>query len=329
MLVEGSLNNLKESLIQFQKPKKIVNTLNMGAHFMTTMMADAKEAMIPGSIYDRSGNFGYNANVGNYSGGPFGGNTAGGLGFGSGGNSGIGGLGFGNNTGFGGAGGSHMQSQNLNSFMGGYGPQGPNHRGPALQATHSGLGGTGSGNNHQWSHHDSISYISPERAQAAMNNMPVPVGMFMNMSNIPPRFYNQHQQAIQAAAKQGRRMAGTGIGGGSNSNFAGSNIGTGKSGGGGGFGAPGSGKTQGKATRSSIVGAAANAVSSGSGGASTSATNSQNALPLTQRNMSQNMSQPGGFTLSQQPELSQDFGQISQMDGILSQDVAAFTAVSY
>ncbi|RZF46489.1 hypothetical protein LSTR_LSTR007605 [Laodelphax striatellus] len=46
--------------------------------------------------------------------------------------------------------------------------------------------------------HDPISYISPERAQASLGNMPVPVGMFMNMSHIPPRFYNQHQQALQA-----------------------------------------------------------------------------------------------------------------------------------
>jgi hypothetical protein len=45
--------------------------------------------------------------------------------------------------------------------------------------------------------HDSISYISPERAQAAMNNMPVPIGMFMNMTHVPPRFYQQHQQSIQ------------------------------------------------------------------------------------------------------------------------------------
>lgn len=33
----------------------------------------------------------------------------------------------------------------------------------------------------------------------------VPVGMFMNMNNIPPRFLQQHQQnAIQQAAKQSR-----------------------------------------------------------------------------------------------------------------------------
>ncbi|XP_022108204.1 regulator of nonsense transcripts 1-like [Acanthaster planci] len=55
VLVEGPLNNLKESLIQFSKPRKLVNTANPGGRFMTTAMFSAKEAMIPGSIYDRSG----------------------------------------------------------------------------------------------------------------------------------------------------------------------------------------------------------------------------------------------------------------------------------
>lgn len=55
MLVEGPLNNLKESQIQFAKPKQIVNTANPGTHFMSTTVYDAREAIVPGSIYDRSG----------------------------------------------------------------------------------------------------------------------------------------------------------------------------------------------------------------------------------------------------------------------------------
>ena len=35
-LVEGPLTNLKESLIQFSKPRKLVNSLNPGSHFMNT-----------------------------------------------------------------------------------------------------------------------------------------------------------------------------------------------------------------------------------------------------------------------------------------------------
>lgn len=45
--------------------------------------------------------------------------------------------------------------------------------------------------------HDPISYIPSERPGGTMSNIPVPLGMFMNMSHVPPRFYNQHQQALQ------------------------------------------------------------------------------------------------------------------------------------
>lgn len=52
-LVEGALNNLKESLIQFSKPRKLVNTTNPGGRFMSNTMFDAREVLIPGSVYDR------------------------------------------------------------------------------------------------------------------------------------------------------------------------------------------------------------------------------------------------------------------------------------
>lgn len=55
VLVEGPLSNLKESAIQFAKPKQIVNSSNPGSHFMSTTVYDAREAIVPGSIYDRSG----------------------------------------------------------------------------------------------------------------------------------------------------------------------------------------------------------------------------------------------------------------------------------
>lgn len=158
LLVEGSLNNLKESMIQFAKPKKIINTLNPGTHFMNHALYDAKEAMIAGSFYDKSGQMGNN-------------------------------LGF--NAPF------MQQQQQLNQ-----------------QQSISGMPGAGYQRNPSMDifarTHDSISYISQDRAQAAMNNMPVPVGMFMNMSNMPPHIYNQHQQAaVQAAAKQqGQRRKG-------------------------------------------------------------------------------------------------------------------------
>lgn len=129
VLVEGSLNNLKESMIQFAKPKKIINTFNPGQHFMSSTMFDAKEAMQQRSFYGNS------------------------------------------------SGNDRMMGANM-----------------------------GMGN--QWNMdmfraHDSISYISHDRAQAALQGMAVPVGMFMNMTNnMPPRYFQQ--AAIQQAAKQSR-----------------------------------------------------------------------------------------------------------------------------
>ncbi|XP_005184359.1 regulator of nonsense transcripts 1 homolog [Musca domestica] len=313
VLVEGSLNNLRESMIQFQKPKKLVNTLNMGAHFMSTMMADAREAIIPGSFYDRSGQFGYTGTTGsNNYGYNFGNNLIGG-----------------NNSAFGFGNTSHMQNMgglgntsHLSSFMnpqgggagsgamgGGFGAPG-SQRHNINQLTNSGL--NNGPNNQQWHNfqHDSISYISTERAQAAMNNMPVPVGMFMNMSNIPPRFYNQHQQAIQAAAKQGRRAGGSvGPIGSSAMNMPSNNSNKNVA-----NKAPGKGRNT-----NTTSSATTNALTSSAAASTQSSQNS--AAILTQKNMSQQMSQNVFTGLSQQPELSQDFGQISQMDGILSQDV--------
>ncbi|KAL7299967.1 hypothetical protein TKK_0007283 [Trichogramma kaykai] len=135
VLVEGPFNNLKESMIQFSKPKKIINSANPGSHFMVTTTYDAREAMIPGSVYDRSGTQ-MNGQVPN-----------------------------------------HFYPRNL--------PMDPFAR-----------------------NHDTISYISPERAQAAMSNVPVPVGMFMNMTHVPPRFFNQHQQAVQARQSQTTKRRG-------------------------------------------------------------------------------------------------------------------------
>ncbi|XP_066596028.1 regulator of nonsense transcripts 1 [Prorops nasuta] len=140
VLVEGPLNNLKESMIQFAKPKKLVNAANPGSHFMSTSMYDAREALIPGSIYDRSG-------------------------------------------------GQVNGAQNHNPYY---------QRNVPLDIFSR--------------THDTISYISPERAQAAMNNVPVPVGMFMNMAHVPPRFYNQHQQALQARQNQRNRRGATASG---------------------------------------------------------------------------------------------------------------------
>ncbi|BES94730.1 nonsense-mediated mRNA decay protein 1 [Nesidiocoris tenuis] len=213
VLVEGPLNNLKESQIQFAKPKQIINTANPGSHFMSTTVYDAREAIVPGSIYDRSGN----SNPPNYFPRP-------------------------------GAGTLDMFSRP----------------------------------------HDPINYISSERAQATISNMPVPLGMFMNMSHVPPRFYNQHQQAVQARQ-----------------NMRGGRLGSGRM------------KNKGGTMKSKL-----NALSQNNSQEVTQSFSQG----ITQA-MSQGMSQPG-LSLSQaglsQAELSQDsylVGEFpSQVDGLLSQD---------
>ncbi|XP_017100799.1 regulator of nonsense transcripts 1 homolog isoform X1 [Drosophila bipectinata] len=281
VLVEGSLNNLKESLIHFQKPKKLVNNLNIGAHFMTTMIADAKEVMVPGSIYDRSGGTGYSHNQSRQllnqavNGGQYGASSA---------PYGSSPLGYGAPT-----------SGSIMSFGLGGG-------GGAAASGNNNYGASNAGTS--WAaaqlHHDSIGYISNEHGAAALGNMPVPVGMFMNMSNHPPRFYNQHQQAIMAA-KQNRAIHQPG------GNFIG--------GMGAGSGSMGGNKKSQKPMKSRGTGQGGGGIG-GMAGASVTPF-SQQPAPL-----SLQMTQPGGFALSQQPELSQDYGQISQMDGLLSQDVA-------
>ena len=48
--------------------------------------------------------------------------------------------------------------------------------------------------------HDPLTYIGPDRqATATASNLHIPVGIFMNMAHVPPRFYNQHQQMLVAA----------------------------------------------------------------------------------------------------------------------------------
>ncbi|CAG0894471.1 unnamed protein product [Darwinula stevensoni] len=221
VLVEGPLTNLRESTIQFAKPRKLINTSNPGTHFMSTAMFDAREAMTPGSVYDRT---------------------------------------------------SHLNP--MNNFY---------HQRPRSSLLSAG--------DIYSRTHDRLAFISPEHASQALGNLPVPVGMFLNMSHVPPRFYQQHQQAIQGRGNRPGTKPGMRVG----------QMGRGK---------PGNGRIM-------------THLSQGSQEAHT-----QDGTPLTQGGLSQGMSQPGFGSLSQgglsQPELSQDsylIGEFqSQMDGLLSQD---------
>ncbi|KAH8416451.1 hypothetical protein KR222_004478 [Zaprionus bogoriensis] len=342
VLVEGSLNNLKESLIHFQKPKKLVNSMNIGAHFMSTMMADAKEVLVPGSIYERSSGYGRQLPVSAAQS--------------------LNGAHYAAGSGYGGVAAAPGSSAAGNSLLGAsaaaaaaFGAAaGNNNYGGAVGGAAGGAGGAAAAGNANWTAahlHDSIGYISSEHGAAAMGNMPVPVGMFMNMSNLPPRFYNQHQQAIMAA-KQNRAMhnqagfapplaaaasaaslalgalAGTAGGAGGKKSGKPNKVRAGAAAAAAGASGTAAAGAAGAAGAGAGAGAGGTASGAGYGNAISTPTatagSSGISAPFSQHptSLSLQMTQPGGFALSQQPELSQDFGQISQMDGLLSQDVS-------
>jgi len=157
-LVEGPLSNLKESLIQFSKPRKLLNSLNPGSHFMNTAMYDAREAMNSMDKRPRSGGVQENG------------------------------------------------LRDRDRDAGGRREARPER--PTVPTT----GAT--------SRHDPLTYIGPERQPGvATPSLPIPVGIFMNMAHVPPRFYNQHQQMLaqqtggggkapppSSSAAQGRRL---------------------------------------------------------------------------------------------------------------------------
>merc|ERR1711953_1184694 len=39
-----------------------------------------------------------------------------------------------------------------------------------------------------------INTFDQDRHQSSLSNLPIPVGMFLNMAQVPPRFYNQQMQ---------------------------------------------------------------------------------------------------------------------------------------
>ena len=76
--------------------------------------------------------------------------------------------------------------------------------GPGLSSLSSGQASRGErgapGGSAGLARHDPLTYIGPDRqATATPSNLHIPVGIFMNMAHVPPRFYNQHQQMLVAA----------------------------------------------------------------------------------------------------------------------------------
>ncbi|KAK4019881.1 regulator of nonsense transcripts 1 [Daphnia magna] len=232
VLTEGALNNLKESMMQFPKPKKPINSFNPGQHFMSTAVYDARQAMVPGSVYDRSG------------------------------------------------GGQPPNNNGISTYI----PRATANVGDPYSRLH-----------------DPIGYIAPERAQAALSAMPVPLGVFMNMTHVPPRFHGQQPQGLHSNSKPNQRPKESARASG-----------------------PRAGKVSSKGGSSLFT----QSLSQNTQDVSTQPF-SQGGMALTQ-GMSQGMSQTvSGFGAlsqsglsqldpSQDPYLSSDYQ--SQMDGLLSQD---------
>ena len=129
-LVEGPLTNMKESLMQFSKPKALMNSLNPGSHFMKTAMYDARDAMT--SMSSSSGT--QRPPDSRSTPGEFDRRLAG-------------------------------PAARLREPL----PELPRQQERQLR-------------------HDPLTYIGPDRQNQAPSNLPIPVGIFMNMAHVPPRF---------------------------------------------------------------------------------------------------------------------------------------------
>ena len=131
LLLEGPLNNMKQSLIQFSKPKKIVNVTNPGGHFMKSVMYDAREVLCGGRTSTQGNLFKI-----------------------------------------------HQDYQNQSNII---------HTTP---------------NNRISFQHDPMMVINSKDPASlhplshGSKNVPIPVGMFMNMAHVPPRFYNMQRQNV-------------------------------------------------------------------------------------------------------------------------------------
>lgn len=128
LLVEGPINNMKPSLMQFSKPKPMSNNLNPGSHFMKTTTYDAKEALNHFGVPSRRGNHRPPSNN-HHQGDSM----------------------------------NYLPRDNMTSISSHFGPQGS---------------------------------VNPNNA-----GLPIPVGLFMNMSHIPPRFYNKQRMMYNNEGK--------------------------------------------------------------------------------------------------------------------------------
>lgn len=201
VLVEGPLNNLKESLIQFSKPRKMVNPLNLGAHFMAAnanaSTCDARDVMGGGNgsaMFQQQYPYAAGGRMNAISGGMMGQQS----------------MGHPSHHGH------HPHSipppSSFDPHGNSFGSSRDDPYGPSSQYSTS---SAAPANTQPYfrSAHDQLSYISHEKAPAnltTMTNFPVPLGMFINMPSpgMNQRYFNQqppNQQQQQPRSKVNKR----------------------------------------------------------------------------------------------------------------------------
>ena len=137
LLVEGPISNMKLSLIQFSKPKKLVNSVNPGGHFMKTSTYSAKEALT--TLHPSS---------------------------------------------------SSTSSASAWTGRGG----GGGYNADAAMQQHNNIENGNNGLMRQRRDFMTDMPLADMRKHTGNVNLPIPVGMFMNMTHVPPRFFNKQQQ---------------------------------------------------------------------------------------------------------------------------------------
>ena len=173
VLVEGPLNNLKESLIQFSKPRKMINPITNGLSpfnsvaqpMMNTNSSNNNQFQMPTLPFAMNNRFGH-VLLSNPIGNPNNNNDRDEY--------------------------SNYSSSQTNSQP--YSHHNVHHPQPPPSHHH----------HYRSNQHDQLSYIANDRAQtnlAAISNFPVPIGLFITM---PQNYYGQNQQQHQQMAHNQR-----------------------------------------------------------------------------------------------------------------------------
>ena len=86
------------------------------------------------------------------------------------------------------------------------GPMSTNRGPPGGGAGSFNFNDVGGSSSSSFNHYDPLNFIAPgenmTQSMASVPSLPVPMSMFMNMTHIPPRFYNNQPGAQAGAAGQ-------------------------------------------------------------------------------------------------------------------------------